>query len=144
MWPEAPPPTVQVQSNWTWQLRTPTDLIEARTQLRTRLHDLPAHSPALQAADALVIAFDELTSNAMAHIGPPVLAQVHHAPEHSQHSWLVTARDDAPTQPPDPVPPHPAGGYGLHLVRALAVAVGWIAVPPTKTVWALMDMDGWD
>lgn len=60
----------------------------------------------------------------------------------ASYSWLVTARDEAGTAHLSRVPPHPTGGYGLHFVHVLAVAVGWIAAPSSKTVWALMNMTG--
>lgn len=125
-------------------LGAPDELAEARAELASRLHALPPGSPSTQAADALLLAFDELAVNAMTHVGPPVLAQVHRAPlpERHEHSWLITVQDHTPNHPPRPVEPHAEGGYGLLLVQTLAVDYGWVVVEPTKTVWALMDMTG--
>lgn len=145
VWPQVIPPAVHEENSWTWSLRAPVELAGARADLAARLHALPPGSPSMQASDALLLAFDELAVNAMTHVGPPVLAQVHRGPlpERHEHSWLITVRDDSPQDPPQPIEPHTEGGYGLLLVQALAVDYGWVVVPPTKTVWALMNMTGW-
>ena len=73
--------------------------------------------------ERLVLAFDELASNALRHGESPVVATV----VAGSGGWLLDVSDRAPeTMPAPAVDRDPAqGGLGLHLVARLAVAHGW-------------------
>ena len=75
------------------------------------------------AGERLVLAFDELASNALRHGESPVVATV----VAGSGGWLLDVSDRAPeTMPAPAVDRDPAqGGLGLHLVARLAVAHGW-------------------
>jgi anti-sigma regulatory factor (Ser/Thr protein kinase) len=113
------------------------DLPAARAGLRTRLDGVgPEREPEDTAADQLILAFDELASNALRHGETPVVATV----LAGSGGWLIDVRDHKPDAMPAPaVDRDPAeGGLGLHLVAQLSVEHGWYVDGGTKHVWACL------
>jgi anti-sigma regulatory factor (Ser/Thr protein kinase) len=88
------------------------------------------------AGERLVLAFDELASNALRHGENPVVATV----VAGSGGWLLDVSDrDPETMPTPAVDRDPAqGGLGLHLVARLAVAHGWYVDGGNKHVWACL------
>ena len=88
------------------------------------------------AGERLVLAFDELASNALRHGEAPVVATV----VAGSGGWLLDVSDRAPETMPSPaVNRDPAkGGLGLHLVARLSVAHGWYVDQGSKHVWACL------
>jgi anti-sigma regulatory factor (Ser/Thr protein kinase) len=86
--------------------------------------------------DRLVLALDEMASNALRHGGSPVQASVQLTPE----SYLVEVSDAAASVPPAPaVGRDPSeGNLGLYLIAELATAHGWYVRNGAKHVWALL------
>jgi two-component sensor histidine kinase len=122
---------------WRWQLGTVADLPAARAGLRGRLGDAGSPTDADdEAAESLVLAFDELASNALRHGETPVVASV----VAGNGGWLLDVTDDDPATMPCPaVGRDPAqGGLGLHMVARLAMAHGWYVDGPRKHVWACL------
>jgi anti-sigma regulatory factor (Ser/Thr protein kinase) len=89
-------------------------------------------------AEHLVLAFDELASNALRHGRGPVEATV----VAGRGAWLLDVSDDAPDDVPSPAhdrdPAH--GGMGLHLVADLSIAHGWYVDDGRKHVWACVPL----
>jgi anti-sigma regulatory factor (Ser/Thr protein kinase) len=86
--------------------------------------------------DRLVLALDEMASNALRHGGGGVQASVQLTPE----SYLIEVSDAAASEPPTPaVGRDPSeGGLGLYLIAELATAHGWYVRDDAKHVWALL------
>ncbi len=124
---------------WRWHLAELAELPAARAGLRGRLDDVGfPHDPEAEdpAAERLVLAFDELASNALRHGQVPVVATV----VAGSGGWLIDVSDRAPESLPAPaVDRDPAlGGMGLHLVAKLSVAHGWYVDDGAKHVWACL------
>ncbi len=141
VWPSAAPPDAPVGE--VWPLEHVSQLPRVRAQLRRHLVaalDGPgtgaAGSSAAELVDRVVLAFDEMASNALRHGGAGVVARV--APH--GRSWLVEVCDSAAVSPPTPaVGRDPSqGGLGLYLIAEMATAHGWHTVGSTKSVWALL------
>lgn len=136
-WPQKSPPDLvpDLPPAWTGSPETTVDLAVLRRRLRA---DAAAgFSPPGAGTDDiewLVLAFEELTSNALRHGRPP--AQV--AVTLTRTGWLVEASDAAPERLPIPaVGRDPAfGGLGLHLVARLSDSHGWMCERGRKRVWA--------
>ena len=134
-WPSSPPPPAE--DGWQWDLSTVAELPRVRAQLR---RGLAAESRGDQEAtdldEAVVLAFDEMASNALRHGGGGVRAQVQRTPS----AWLIEVRDSAATRPPAPaVGRDPSqGGLGLYLIAEMADAHGWHTSDGQKGVWALL------
>jgi anti-sigma regulatory factor (Ser/Thr protein kinase) len=135
-WPLCPLPDGRGEV-WRWNLGTVAELPRARSGLRDRLADvgLPATSDD-SAAERLVLAFDELASNALRHGEVPVVATV----IAGTGGWLLDVSDSAPDHMPQPaVDRDPArGGMGLHMVARMSVAHGWYVDDGAKHVWACL------
>lgn len=137
VWPSAPPPAAE--QGLTWPLDHVSQLPRVRAQLRRHLAEARG---AERSADAdeldaqVVLAFDEMASNALRHGGGGVVARL--APHRG--AWLVEVCDDAAVSPPTPaIDRDPSlGGLGLHLIAELATAHGWHAHGRAKSVWALL------
>jgi serine phosphatase RsbU (regulator of sigma subunit)/anti-sigma regulatory factor (Ser/Thr protein kinase) len=120
----------------------PTTLAELRAlrmQLRTTIGN-GGRSPgaADDDLDRLLLAFEELGSNALRHGRGPV----HVAVTAVGPGWLIEVSDAAGDSPPVPAVDRDAalGGLGLYLVARLAGAHGWAAEDDgRKVVWARVD-----
>jgi anti-sigma regulatory factor (Ser/Thr protein kinase) len=135
-WPSsAPPPS---DGGWQWQLSHVSELPAVRAELRAGLaaaavpHDLVA----AELDEAVVLAFDEMASNALRHGGGGVRASV----RRTERAWLVEVCDGAATRPPEPaVGRDPSqGGLGLYLIAEMSHAHGWHFEDDVKSVWALL------
>jgi anti-sigma regulatory factor (Ser/Thr protein kinase) len=135
-WPLRPLPDSRGEV-WRWHLRALAELPAARAGLRARLEraGLPPDDED-ESGEQLVMAFDELASNALRHGESPVVATV----VAGTGGWLLDVSDRAPEVLPAPAvdrdPAH--GGMGLHLVARLSVAHGWYVDEGTKHVWACL------
>ena len=135
-WPVRPLPDGRGEV-WRWHLGALAQLPAARAGLRNRLVDVgPAHDDSDRAGEQLILAFDELASNALRHGESPVVATV----VAGSGGWLIDVSDRAPETMPAPVVDRdPAqGGMGLQLVAKLSVAHGWYVDAGAKHVWACL------
>jgi anti-sigma regulatory factor (Ser/Thr protein kinase) len=99
-----------------------------------------AQDPGPSAADLhdrLVLALDEMASNALRHGGG---GGVRAALRTTENAWLIDVSDCAWARPPAPaVGRDPSeGGLGLYLIAELATAHGWYSQQGCKHVWALL------
>ncbi|MGY1594741.1 ATP-binding protein [Geodermatophilus sp. SYSU D00708] len=135
-WPLRPLPDGRGEV-WRWDLQSIAELPSARAALRSRLDGVgfPADEED-HAAERLVLAFDELASNALRHGLSPVVATV----IAGSGGWLLDVSDrDQETMPTPAVDRDPAqGGMGLYLVARLSVAHGWYVDGGCKHVWACL------
>ena len=134
-WPSSPPPPAV--DGWQWDLTDISQLPQVRAQLRRGLAAASSGSPAAAELDeAVVLAFDEMASNALRHGGGQVRARVQQTPR----AWLIEVRDGAAQRPPAPaVGRDPSqGGLGLYLIAEMADAHGWHLTEGQKSVWALL------
>jgi anti-sigma regulatory factor (Ser/Thr protein kinase) len=133
----APSPDTPVLGRW-----NPTraaHVTAGRRQLRAALHDgaRPA-SAAEGGVERLLLAFEELVSNAVRHGRSPVEVVV----TAIGHCWLLEVTDAAGGIPPIPDQERDAalGGLGLPLVAQLSGAHGWEPLGDgRKVVWARVD-----
>src|ERR671939_97659 len=135
-WTQQPLPDVGTDSVvGRWQPATLRELTGARLQLSAALHD-GARPPGAEegAVERLLLAYEELASNALRHGRSPVEVTV----TDTDTSWLLEVSDAASDRPPSPaVGRDPAtGGLGLQLVAQLCDAHGWTDDGHRKTVWA--------
>jgi anti-sigma regulatory factor (Ser/Thr protein kinase) len=130
LWPTARPPAAP--DRFAWDLESVTELPVVRAQVRAQL-DRP-HQADLR--DRLVLALDEMASNALRHGGGAVRATVRPLAD----AWLIEVRDGAPDTPPTPaVNRDPSeGGLGLYLIAELATDHGWYVAAGAKHVWAVL------
>jgi signal transduction histidine kinase len=130
LWPSARPPAAP--DRFAWDLGSVTELPAVRAQVRAQL-DRP-HQADLR--DRLVLALDEMASNALRHGGGPVRATMRPVAD----AWLIEVRDGAPGTPPTPaVNRDPSeGGLGLYLIAELATDHGWYVTAGAKYVWAVL------
>jgi hypothetical protein len=122
---------------WRWQLGTIAELPAVRSALRDRLEGVSIRDEGREGSgEQLVLAFDELASNALRHGGTPVVATV----VAGSGGWLLDVSDRARESMPEPtVDRDPAlGGMGLQLVARLSVAHGWYVDGSCKHVWACL------
>jgi anti-sigma regulatory factor (Ser/Thr protein kinase) len=134
-WPSAAPP--HADEAWRWDLSHVSELPAVRAQLRRGLAAASSADPqAAELDEAVVLAFDEMASNALRHGGGGVTAQV----RRTARAWLVEVCDQAAGRPPEPaVGRDPSqGGLGLYLIAEMADAHGWHSAEGTKSVWALL------
>ena len=135
-WPLCPLPDGRGEV-WRWNLGTIAELPAARSGLRSRLSEVGMPETADDSAgERLVLAFDELASNALRHGEVPVVATV----VAGTGGWLLDVSDRAPDHMPQPaVDRDPAyGGMGLHMVARMSVAHGWYVDDGAKHVWACL------
>jgi anti-sigma regulatory factor (Ser/Thr protein kinase) len=134
-WPLRPLPDGRGEV-WRWDLGAVAELPAARSVLRARLDGVGFPRDDDTAAERLVLAFDELASNALRHGLSPVVATV----IAGSGGWLLDVSDHDPDTLPNPaVDRDPSqGGMGLYLVARLAVAHGWYVDDGCKHVWACL------
>lgn len=135
-WPVRPLPDGRGEV-WRWDLGGLDQLPAVRAALRDRLGDVGFRKDGgYGAGEQLILAFDELASNAIRHGESPVVATV----VAGSGGWLLDVSDRAHEAMPAPaVDRDPAqGGMGLHLVARLAVAHGWYVDGGAKHVWACL------
>ncbi|NEK60099.1 ATP-binding protein [Geodermatophilus sabuli] len=130
VWPTATPPTAHEALRW--DLADVAELPRVRAELRRHL---PAPDLA-DLRDRLVLALDEMASNALRHGGGAVRAAVGPTGD----GWLIEVSDSNAATPPTPaVGRDPSeGGLGLYLIAELASAHGWFVSAGAKTVWAVL------
>lgn len=134
IWPSASPPPAT--SALHWELRDIAQLPRVRAELRRHA---AAQAPAAADADLVdqvVLALDEMASNALRHGGGGVAAEV----RLTEDAYLIDVSDQAATSPPAPaVDRDPSeGGLGLYLIAELATRHGWYVRNGQKHVWALL------
>jgi anti-sigma regulatory factor (Ser/Thr protein kinase) len=135
-WPVQPLPAGR-GTPWLRDLGDVSELPAARADLRRYLAALELSQEGEDpVADRLVLAFEELASNALRHGQRPVVATV----VAGTGGWLLDVSDrDAETVPVPAVDRDPAqGGLGLYLVARLSVAHGWYVAHGCKHVWACL------
>jgi anti-sigma regulatory factor (Ser/Thr protein kinase) len=136
VWPSASPPPAT--SLLTWELTDVVELPQVRAELRRHPSTTaPSGDPsAADAHDQLVLALDEMASNALRHGGGRVRASV----RQTEDAFLVEVSDQATTAPPTPaVGRDPSeGGLGLYLIAEMAIRHGWYVRNGAKHVWALL------
>jgi anti-sigma regulatory factor (Ser/Thr protein kinase) len=132
-WPSAPPPRATPVLHW--QLRDVAQLPAMRAEVR---RSIEARDVAPDVLDQLVLALDEMASNALRHGGGPVEASLQLAPE----GYLIEVTDSAASRPPTPaVDRDPSeGGLGLYLIARMARLHGWYATAEAKHVWAVLPL----
>jgi anti-sigma regulatory factor (Ser/Thr protein kinase) len=122
----------------TWQLRDLAQLPQLRNDLRrhTEADIRPGDSAGTDLRDQLVLAFDEMASNALRHGQGDVEAVL----QLTEDSYLIEVSDQAAGAPPSPaVGRDPSeGGLGLYLIAELASRHGWYVSGGHKHVWALL------
>ena len=134
---QAPPPDAHVLGRW-----SPTraaDVTAGRMQLGAALHDGSRPAGAVEGGvERLLLAFEELVSNAVRHGRSPIEVVVTAIGQ----CWLLEVTDAAEGTPPIPDQERDAalGGLGLPLVAQLSGAHGWEPLGDgRKVVWARVD-----
>jgi anti-sigma regulatory factor (Ser/Thr protein kinase) len=117
----------------TWSLRDVAELPAVRAQLRRHAG---SGAPDPDLLDQLVLALDEMASNALRHGGGEVRATV----RLTDDAYLIEVSDQAAGAPPTPaVGRDPSeGGLGLYLIAEMATEHGWYVESGHKFVWALL------
>ena len=140
-WARAPRPAASPDAPvlGRWNPSRLADVTAGRRQLGAALHDgaRPAGA-AEESVERLLLAFEELVSNAVRHGRSPIEAVV----TAGSHWWLLEVTDAAEGTPPIPDRERDAalGGLGLALVAQLSVAHGWEPLGDgRKVVWARVD-----
>ena len=136
VWPSATPPPATTGPRW--ELGDLAQLPRVRAELRRYVAALPDAGPAdADLRDQLVLALDEMASNALRHAGG---SRIVAAVDLTDDAYLIRVSDSAPAAPPAPaVGRDPSeGGLGLYLIAELATDHGWYAAGGRKHVWALL------
>jgi hypothetical protein len=111
------------------------DLTADRRQLSAALHDGARPLVADEGAvEGLLLAYQELTSNALRHGRWPVGVTV----SSTDAGWLLEVSDAAADRPPSPAFGRDPGlgGLGLRMVAEMSNAHGWDTDGYRKVVWA--------
>lgn len=134
VWPCVSPPNAEPVLSW--ELRNVAELPQARAELRRAAAAASATEDGADLSDQLILAFDEMASNALRHGGGRVRAAVRATAE----AYLIEVSDQAASAPPTPaVGRDPSeGGLGLYLIAELATQHGWYVDNGHKHVWALL------
>jgi anti-sigma regulatory factor (Ser/Thr protein kinase) len=134
IWPSASPP--QAAPGLWWELSKVSELPLVRGELRRHATDVAGPEGDPDLVDQLVLALDEMASNALRHGGGDVSAAV----RLTQDAYLIEVSDKAESSPPTPaVDRDPSeGGLGLYLIAELATGHGWYVRNGHKHVWALL------
>jgi anti-sigma regulatory factor (Ser/Thr protein kinase) len=136
VWPSASPPPAEPAL--AWDLHAVAELPRVRAELRR--HAVTRMGADTDAAadlrDQLILALDEMASNALRHGGGQVRAAVRLTAD----AYLIEVSDQAASEPPAPaVDRDPSeGGLGLYLIAEMATAHGWYVSNGHKHVWALL------
>src|SRR4051812_8007943 len=121
-----------------WAPAEPGDLTADRRALATAIggQQHSADRAEDEAAERLLLAFEELVSNGLRHGLPPVRASV----IAFGGWWLLEVSDAAAHRAPAPAWGRDAarGGLGLPLVARICAAHGWDTDGERKNVWALL------
>lgn len=139
-WPRRTPPSKDAGSSGVgrWRPETLAELTVARRRLRAALHDgaRPA-AVAEEAIELLLLAFEELASNALRHGRAPVEVTVTRVGS----CWLLEVGDAAADRSPTPADDRdPAlGGLGLPLIAKICADHGWTVEGGRKVVWGCVD-----
>jgi anti-sigma regulatory factor (Ser/Thr protein kinase) len=134
-WPSAVPP--EARDELVWELAAVGELPAVRAELRQFVSAREPDDPAIaDLRDQLILALDEMASNALRHGGGDVRAALRSTAD----AWLIDVSDRAHARPPAPaVDRDPSeGGLGLYLIAELATAHGWYTRQGCKHVWALL------
>jgi anti-sigma regulatory factor (Ser/Thr protein kinase) len=135
-WPSGAPP--QASDGLLWELHDVAELPRMRAEVRRHVDDRALSTDARGAdlRDQLVLALDEMASNALRHGGGGVRASIRLVGS----SYLIEVSDAATSSPPTPaVGRDPSeGGLGLYLIAELASDHGWYVRGGAKHVWALL------
>jgi anti-sigma regulatory factor (Ser/Thr protein kinase) len=134
VWPSASPPPARPAL--TWGLNDVAELPLVRAELRRHATAQAAGAADPDLLDQLILAMDEMASNALRHGGGAVRAAVAQTP----NAFLIEVSDQAASAPPTPaVGRDPSeGGLGLYLIAEMATAHGWYVRNGAKHVWALL------
>ena len=136
VWPSGAPP--QAPGGLHWELQDVAELPRMRAEVRRHVDDRARDSDPATAdlRDQLVLALDEMASNALRHGGGGVRASI----RLTEDSYLIEVSDAATSSPPTPaVGRDPSeGGLGLYLIAELASDHGWYVRNGAKHVWALL------
>lgn len=134
IWPSASPPEAKPALHWT--LQELAQLPRVRADLRRHADGVDGGPMHPDLVDQLILALDEMASNALRHGGGSVQATV----RLTEDAYLVVVSDSATTAPPAPaVGRDPSeGGLGLYLIAELASHHGWYVDDGHKHVWALL------
>ncbi len=139
VWPSASPPPAEPAL--AWDLRDVAELPRVRAELRRHGVADPAPSDrrtdtATDLRDQLILALDEMASNALRHGEGRVRAAV----RLTSDAYLIEVSDQAAAAPPAPaVDRDPSeGGLGLYLIAEMSTAHGWYVSDGAKHVWALL------
>jgi anti-sigma regulatory factor (Ser/Thr protein kinase) len=137
IWPSAVPP-----EGWdgvTWELADVAELPRVRAEVRRHATAMARRQDdaSEDLRDQLVLALDEMASNALRHGGG---SQVCATLRLTDEAYLIEVTDAAAASPPEPaVGRDPSeGGLGLYLIAELATAHGWYVTDQAKVVWALL------
>ena len=134
VWPSASPPEAVPALHW--RLRDVAELPRVRAQLRRHASGSGAGPIDPDLLDQLILALDEMASNALRHGGGSVEATV----RQTLDSYLLEVSDSATGAPPAPaVGRDPSeGGLGLYLIAELSTEHGWYVDDGHKHVWAVL------
>ncbi len=140
LWARRPRPTPgpDVSTVGRWEPASPAALTAHRMQLSAALHHGARPAGADEGAvERLLLAFEELASNALRHGRPPVRVVV----TTTGHWRLLEVSDTAVERPPTPAVGRDAaqGGLGLYLVARLSAAHGWDTDGQHKVAWCRID-----
>ena len=136
IWPSATPPAAEDGRSWALQDVAQLPYVRAEVRRHAASTALRSDATGEDLRDQLVLALDEMASNALRHGGGAVQAGVRLTAD----SYLIEVTDAATTSPPTPaVGRDPSeGGLGLYLIAELATAHGWYRRSDVKVVWALL------
>jgi anti-sigma regulatory factor (Ser/Thr protein kinase) len=136
-WPSATPPAAR--DALSWRLADVAELPRVRAELRRHVTASVDADDARHRdlCDHLVLALDEMASNALRHGGGE---QIEASVRLTEDSYLIEVSDAATSSPPVPaVDRDPSeGGLGLFLIAELATGHGWYVAAGAKHVWALL------
>ncbi len=134
IWPSASPPEATPALHW--ELQDVAQLPRVRAELRRHATGPASGGMHPDLVDQMILALDEMASNALRHGGGHVEATVRLTGD----AYLLEVSDSAAAAPPAPaVGRDPSeGGLGLYLIAELSTRHGWYVSDGYKHVWALL------